>query len=227
MAPVDRTAVWPLLNERSGGYNKTGIFLALLAVYESFTRPEDQKSRSDKSKSIRTERYHWLQAGIPLGALLFVLHTLLSDSSTLISWSWRGYQNGRPRGPLPHIHSSLTLISQCLGILLGLCPSVNAHLSSPYWFLYGATSSFVLYRYRDWPGYIGGLNLACFAMSIIPFLLHRAAHTESVTKTYVTTIAFWCLLIMANVWTVAYAFVPGGVYLRERTDLLANLYHSN
>jgi phosphotransferase system glucose/maltose/N-acetylglucosamine-specific IIC component len=89
----------------------------------------------------------------------------------------------------------------------------------------GAISTYVLYTQKDWMGYIGGLIFATFWMSIIPLVLHNATtgfdtETRSGTaKTYTGAFFILILLLLANVWTVAYAFVPGGVYLRERTDL--------
>ena len=48
---ANRDTVWPLVNEQSGGYNKTGILLAFLAVFEFYHRPEAQKPHPEKSKS--------------------------------------------------------------------------------------------------------------------------------------------------------------------------------
>jgi hypothetical protein len=157
---------------------------------------------------------HTVAAALPLGSLLFTLVNLLADSSTLIAWSWTGYENGLPKGPSPHLHGSLTFIAQSLGLLL--CSTLT---SSFGWFLYGAASAFVLHQYRNWPGYIGGLNLAVFIMSIIPMVLQRAAATRDPALTYSLAMLIYCLLQVAGVFTVAYAFVPGGEYFRERTDL--------
>jgi hypothetical protein len=77
-----------------------------------------------------------------------------------------------------------------------------------------------MYAYKHWLGYAGGFNVAIFLMSITPGVVHRAGLTSNVGKSFFTTWLLVCLFDLAHVWTVAYAFVPGGVYLRERTDLL-------
>lgn len=56
-------------------------------------------------------------------------------------------------------------------------------------------------------------------MSIIPHVLLYTSGTSSVTKTYTAAFITVILLYLADVWTVAYAFVPGGDLLRERTDM--------
>lgn len=92
-------------------------------------------------------------------------------------------------------------------------------LANPLWFVFGSACSYVMYTYRNWSGYLGGLGLAIFVMGSLPLILHNASSTRAVFKTSFTAMLVYCLLALANVWTVAYAFVPGGVYLRERTDL--------
>jgi hypothetical protein len=80
-----------------------------------------------------------------------------------------------------------------------------------------------MYQYRDWVGYAGGLNLSIFLMSILPATLQQTTEAAKggIGRTYFVTFLVVSLLYLASVWTVAYAFVPGGVYLRERTDLCA------
>ena len=56
-------------------------------------------------------------------------------------------------------------------------------------------------------------------MSIIPQTLKQAARSPFVGRTYFTAFLVTVVLYLANVWTVAYAFVPDGELLRERTDL--------
>ncbi|KAJ7773105.1 Frag1/DRAM/Sfk1 family-domain-containing protein [Mycena metata] len=228
--------VWPFVNSQSGGYNKIGIFLAILAVYEHHVRKPAMQEQPKKTKQnaktpapkIVSPAGHWLTGAIPLGSLIFTLHSLLSDSSTLISWSWTGYLNSQPRGPVPHLHGSVTFIAQSIGLFLATTviswASIDG-LAHPLWFFYGCTGATILYTYRNWLGYMGGLNLAIFIMSVIPIVLRRASAAagsrgESTGKVYFTAMLVYCLLGLASIWTVAYAFVPGGVYLRERTDIV-------
>lgn len=223
-----------MVNEQSGGYNKIGLGLSFLALLEFQTRPSVSDRQSAKqnipaSSQSKSENAavppdsKWLPAAIALGSLIFSLHCLLSDSSTLIAWSWTGYADRRPQGPQPHLHGSITLIAQSIGLLIPILLPSWGHrvLTHPLWFAYGVASAFVMYQYRNWLGYIGGVNLAVFLMAIIPQVLQGAALASKarMTKTYFTAWLVACLLDLANVWTVAYAFVPGGVYLRERTDL--------
>ena len=181
---------------------------------------------------------HWLTASLSFGALIFTLHNHLEDPSTLIAWSWTGYENRVPKGPVPHLHGAITLVVQCAGLLLPVVltsafesPSESRWSNSdgrmgildhPVWFVFGAASSWIMYAYRDWTGYIGGLALAFWTMSIIPMVFQRTsalaiAHGKA-ARTYTTAFLVYCLLLLASIFTVAYAFVPGAMIFRERTD---------
>ena len=216
-----------MLNEKSGGYNKTGIFLAICALLELATRPsaipktieeENRKSNSKDDGPSMASSSRWLTASIALGSIIFTLHCFFMDSSTIIAWSWTGYKDGQPKGPMPHLHGSLTLIAQAIGLSTpALFPSF--WFSSPMWFSYGCTGAYVMYNFRDWTGFIGGLNLAVFVMSMLPSIIQQSAQQGKAGRTYFTAFFVTILFYLANVWTVAYAFVPGGPYLRERSDL--------
>lgn len=93
----------------------------------------------------------------------------------------------------------------------------------------------MMYSYRNWLGYTGGLAHALFLMSVIPLVLQRAAiavgsNTSSpdtakltgVARTYMLAMFVYCLLNLASIFTAAYAFVPGGWVFRERTDVYAS-----
>ncbi|KAF8622551.1 hypothetical protein AX15_006904 [Amanita polypyramis BW_CC] len=206
--------IWPFITEGAGGYNRIGFALAIGGLFERHLRGAPLNER--RTDQVITAKYARTAAvALPLGSLLFTLTNLLVDSGTLIAWSWTGYENGVPRGPLPHLYGYLTLVAQALGLMLNL-----RLVSSMGWFLYGAASAFVLYQYRNWLGYIGGLNFTLFIMSIISVVFQRAAATPNPFVTYSTAMLIYCLFQVAGVFTVAYAFVPGGEYFRERTDLL-------
>ncbi|KAL0574045.1 Protein cwh43 [Marasmius crinis-equi] len=214
--------VWPIVDHRSGGYNKTGLFLALLALAELYTRPISAHPPSERDQS-KPPQESTLTAALPLGSLLFVYHNFLSEPATLVAWSWTGYENGRPRGPLPGQHGSITLITQCVGVLLAvaLLRTKKAHLlTHPIWFVVGGIGVYVMYHYRNWRGYGGSLVYALFSMSVTPLAVIQASKAKNVTRTYFIAMLVYCVLMLAAVWAVAYAFVPGGEYLRERTGLI-------
>jgi hypothetical protein len=192
-----------------------GISLACLAITEVAFRPITTRTKATPEQ---VRKVHWAMAGMPLGSLMFMLHTYLHDPSILIAWSWTGYENGLPRGPLPHIHGAFTIVSQCLGVLFAtsFMAPLSKHIS---WFALGSSAFYALYQYRCWPGYIAGLSAAFFIMPLLPVTLSRASETDSVARTYTTAVATYCLLTFLSVMTVAYAFVPGAVYLRERTNV--------
>ncbi|KIM62789.1 hypothetical protein SCLCIDRAFT_24844 [Scleroderma citrinum Foug A] len=229
--------VWPMLNEETGGYNKTGILLAILALLELGTRPPASCASASvplnpKGTDINTRSPdkwdgddHWLPSSIALGSLFFTLHCMFSDSSTIIAWSWTGYEDRQPRGPMPHLYGSLTLIAQSVGLLIPavLLPSTSsALLTHPVWFAYGCAAAFVMYNFRDWQGFAGGLNFAVFCMSVIPSILTQVAVRGSGKPGRTLFVAFFVAILfyLANVFTAAYAFVPGGTYFRERTNLV-------
>lgn len=247
--------VWPFINNKSGGYNKTGLIFAILALADLSTRPRVPSTKV--SLSHKAQQVHWLPAALALGSLIFSIHNLLAESSTLVAWSWTGYENGVPRGPLPHVHSALTILVQCAGLALGTYASLGSTSSSlrssdkatrsngsagldgaasrnhihilishPSFYAFGATSTYVLYMYRNWLGYAGGLGMAFFLMCVTPIVFEYTAAATSNGKTHSnvgrtlgTAFLVYCLMILASIFTVAYAFVPGGVYFRERTDL--------
>jgi hypothetical protein len=130
----------------------------------------------------------------------------------------------------------LTITALAFGLLLAHLSTTSIKskrfLSHPLWFLFGSASSYVLYTFRNWTGYAGGLGVGIFLMSILPLGFQAASDASggvngtatchknlALPKTYTIALAVYCALNLASVFTVAYAFVPGGVYFRERTDL--------
>ncbi|PPQ98754.1 White hypersensitive protein [Panaeolus cyanescens] len=231
--------IWPFINHKANGWNNTGIVLTLLAVFEYSSRPTNLAPISKETPLVRKQSPSIVLNALPLGSLLFCLHNFLSEPSTLIAWSWTGYTNGSPNGPVPHIHGFFTVGAMTLGLLYGLLNTIKpavgqkSNILPPLlWFHFGAASCYVMYTYRNWLGYIGGLGVAMFLMSIIPLVFQTAANAAvytdatsgrtvyAVRGVYTTAFVVYCLLNLASIFTVAYAFVPGGVYFRERTDLV-------
>ncbi|TBU27075.1 Frag1/DRAM/Sfk1 family-domain-containing protein [Dichomitus squalens] len=215
--------IWPFVNENSGGCNKTGIALALLAILEFAYRPvQSQPVKPAKSAPTPAPQTHWFPGAIFLGSFIFSLHSLLGDPSTLIAWSWTGYPI---TGPIPSQHGSLTHLAQVLGLglaaFLAGSASTSDVLAHPLYLALGSASAYVMYTYKDWTGYAGGLGVAAFLMSLVPTVWARAraaALDGGVAKTAAVAWLVVCFFDVASVFTVAYAFVPGGEYFRERTN---------
>lgn len=204
--------IWPIMNAENGGYNKIGLALAVLAVFRSTrrTRPiNEELALLPQSKGESS-----IYAIIGLAGLLFGLHSLLSDSSTMILWVWDGYP---VKGPLAVPHGAYTIVSMGAGFLIGLFRSDLAKT----WSFYGVacTAAGVFYHNPGWLGYYGALVLATYLMALIPSFVQSATrHTPG--KTFGFAFLFYNIIVLAHVWVVAYAFVPGGPLLRERTDLV-------
>ncbi|KAG6839895.1 hypothetical protein C0991_010677 [Blastosporella zonata] len=219
--------VWPFVNGKDTIYNAIGLTLALVAVYESHTRPiaPTATKLTKEGQAPFSNHVNWISVALPLGSLLFSLHNMLSDPSTLVAWSWTGYHDRSPKGPVPHLHGSLTLIAQCAGLLIPMLlnPShATELLTHPVWFMFGALSACIMYTYRNWTGYTGGLGFALFLMSAVPGVLQNAVQATrargNVARVFGAAMGVYCVLNLASIFTVAYAFVSGGVVFRERTD---------
>ncbi|KAL1721577.1 Frag1/DRAM/Sfk1 family-domain-containing protein [Schizophyllum commune] len=228
--------VWPFVNEATGGYNKTGILLAVLCCVELVLRhPITSDAPPPTPRTAETPKVHWVFGALPFGALTFILHAYLTEPGTLAAWAWTGWNDYKPSGPLPH-HAVLTLLAMAIGAALavsslrddGSDTSANTQhltqnliaslLTHPIWHILGSVVSLIMYRYRGWTGYAGSLAAALYWTSLVPSVISRAAATGKPGRTLGLAMFVYILFILASVWTVAYAFVPGGIYLRERTD---------
>ncbi|KAH9945479.1 Frag1/DRAM/Sfk1 family-domain-containing protein [Epithele typhae] len=231
--------IWPLVDSQSGGMHKTAIAFTVLAwiswlkrvpVHEGQRQAEERFDKHDETRWKNTKPpspgppRHWLRASLPLGALIFSLHSLLSDASTLIAWSWTGYP---VTGPVPNQHGAITHIAQALGLAWGAALTGGIEgwwaLAHPVYYALGAGGAYAMYAHRDWAGYEGGLVLAFFLMSIVPLVWARtreAAARAGLAKVAAVAWLVNALFDVASTFTVAYAFVPGGQYFRERTDMV-------
>ncbi|BDD56780.1 hypothetical protein MAP00_002202 [Monascus purpureus] len=201
--------IWPTMHAENGGWNKLGLFLAVLAVLRS-TRSSrvsggDYLPAGGKNGSS-------VLAGISLGGLIFALHSLLSDSSTMISWVWEGYP---VRGPIAVPHGALTIFMMGAGLVYGLFhPTVAKSWTA---FGIGSLGAAFLTCKSHWTGFYGGLTLAFYLFAVTPVLLSSAVrHPPGITFGIGSVV--YIFLVLFHVWVVAYAFVPGGHLVREHTD---------
>lgn len=201
--------IWPISHASNGGWNATGLLLAVLAVLRS-TR-KSPTSGSDLAIQGRKEGSSLL-AGLGLAGLFFGLHSLLSDSSTMILWVWEGYP---VRGPISAPHGAWTIAAMGAGLILGL---FNEDIARS-WTLYGIGSvgAAMLTLYSNWTGYYGALMLTVYLMAASVPLIGSAAR-KSPARTFGIGFLVYNFMVLFHVWVVAYAFVPGGPLVREHTD---------
>ena len=201
--------IWPISHASNGGWNATGFILAVLAVLRS-TR-KSPATGSDLAIQGRKEGSSLL-AGLGLGGLFFGLHSLLSDSSTMILWVWEGYP---VRGPISAPHGAWTIAAMGAGLILGL---FNEDIARS-WTLYGIGSvgAAMLTLYSNWTGYYGALILTVYLMGASVPLIGSAAR-KSPARTFGIGFLAYNFMVLFHVWVVAYAFVPGGPLVREHTD---------
>lgn len=203
--------VWPIMHAGNGGWNKLGLLLAVLAVLRS-TRKFSVSGGDYFPSSGR--KGSPILAGLGIGGLMFAMHSLLSDSSTMIIWVWEGYPI---RGPIPVPHGALTIFVMGAGLLFGLFePRVAGSWAA---FGIGSVAATLLTFFSHWTGFYGGLVLAFYTMAVSPVLISSAVR-HSPAKSFGVGFILYIFLILFHVWVVAYAFVPGGPLVREHTDWL-------
>ncbi|KAF2263519.1 calcofluor white hypersensitive protein precursor [Lojkania enalia] len=201
--------IWPVMHAPNGGWNKLGLSLAIIAMLRS-TRSAASSGADipapGPNKSSPT------LAGLGLAGLFFAMHSLLSDSSTMILWVWEGYP---VRGPLSVPHGAWTLLAMGFGLIFGLFAPEFAR----GWAFYGIGSigAAVLTTYSHWTGYYGALAFTIYIMAAAPSLISNATR-HSPTSTFGLGFLIYNIMVLAHVWVVAYAFVPGGPLMREHTD---------
>lgn len=203
--------IWPIMNGENGGWNNIGLLLAVLATLRSTrARHIGELPLTPIQNGVGSS----ILAAVGLSGLLFGLHSLLSDSGTMITWVWDGYP---VKGPLAVPHGAYTLLSMGIGFIIGLFYEDWTRTWSFYGI--GCTAAAIFYRNPGWSGYYGALILAAYLMALIPSFI-QSATKHSPGRTFGLAFLFYNVLVLAHVWVVAYAFVPGGPLLRERTDLV-------
>lgn len=215
MAWWTENPIWPIMHKANGGINEIGIAVGVIASLEVFARdlstPISLASSGSTSLTTPPKGSSWLLASAGFGSILFALHSMFSDSSAIMRWSVDGYPD---YGPEPVPWGVATIGALALGLLLS--PHRRLVTSLP-WFALGCGGCAVFYAYSGWTAYYGGLVLGMVTTSLMPVLV-RSLTAHGAFKTLFTSFMIYNVLCLAHVWVVAYAFVPGGVYARERTN---------
>ncbi|KAH8890504.1 hypothetical protein GQ53DRAFT_177821 [Thozetella sp. PMI_491] len=197
--------LWGIMNEKNGGYNGVGLALAVLASLR-FTRRAPVQGGGEQRKGSA------LLAAFGIAGVFFGMHSLLSDTSTMILWVWDGYPI---RGPVSNVHAYYTIAAMTGGIILSLYrPGLVTS-----WSAYGVAcvGAALVTLYHRWLGYTGAFTLAAYLPAIaIPLISNAAKKNPGVA--FGLGFFIYNLLVLFHVWVVAYAFVPGGPLVREHTD---------
>ena len=201
--------IWPILHPGIGGWNKTGLILGIGAVWYS-TRPVH--TSGGDMRQANAKKGSSVLAAFGIGGAFFALHSLLSDSSTMILWVWEGFP---VHGPTASPHGAVTIFAMGLGLLLGT--ALPGAFKSWAAFGIGSVGAALLTCYMNWTGYYGALLLTVYIMGVTPSLITSAAQ-HNPAKTFGLGSLLYIFLVLFHCWVVGYAFVPGGPLVREHTD---------
>ncbi|KAK5114310.1 hypothetical protein LTR62_002561 [Meristemomyces frigidus] len=203
---------WPIMNETNGGWNKTFLVMFFLAIGWIYLRQTTMAPIGTVQKHEQPAKGASLLAGFGFAGLLFALHSLLSDSSTMILWVWSGYP---VTGPLAVPHGAWTIFAMGLGLVFGLFyPNLARSWTA---FGVGSIGAAFLTLYEDWTGYYGALALTVYLTAVTPTLIGNAVKFQP-GRTFFTGFFVYNFMVLFHVWIVGYAFVPGGPLVREHTD---------
>lgn len=201
--------VWPIMHSANGGKNEIGLALALVAAWRFTRRSPLNTGIAKDDKTVGGSAF---LSALGIGGLFFGLHSLLSDTSTMILWVWEGYPI---RGPQSATHGWLTLAAMTAGLLTGISrPKLVSTWSA---FGIGSVGAAVLTTKHNWLGYAGALVTAFYLMAIANPILVQASK-KSPASTFGLGFLIYNFVVLFHVWVVAYAFVPGGPLVREHTD---------
>ncbi|KAG0252297.1 hypothetical protein BG011_007078 [Mortierella polycephala] len=218
--------IWPIMNENTGGQNMVGLVLGVLASVQVMLRKEPG---SDEPQSIQKKSENWVLAAIGAGGYLFCLHSMFTDATTISRWSLGGYPN---TGPQPVPGGLMVIAAMAMGLTLS---SKRRWVTSLVWWAVGSAGLAVLHFYEGDVGFAGGIVFTVYALSLFPTLF-RSLSRQPPGRTFLLAMLTYNVLALAHVWVVAYAFVPGGEVMRERTDyvlvamqscLLLGIFNSN
>lgn len=196
----------------SNNSNSAVIAIATVAVIDQIISGADSTDHKEGQQTF-VDRPRWLTTALGFGSLLYLTHWCFGEVSLITRWTVRGYPS---HGPLPNPWGAPVLFCLAVGVYL----SPRRQLAqSKVWWLVALVGFAALYYLPTWHGYTGGLVLAVYTMSIWPEMTDRLTLCPPV-RTLVVVMLVYLVQIFFFVWTVAYNFVPGGVYTREHTDYL-------
>ncbi|SPO35994.1 related to CWH43 - putative sensor/transporter protein [Pseudozyma flocculosa] len=208
---------WPFLDSTNGGLNPYALALGVLCTLEIWTRPRKEGRPAINFRSANEGLGSFWKASIGTGVLLYALHAHLTDTGTLIAWGWTGYP---VTGPTAIQYGSVILSAMAASTLIRLGEPRVA--TSPLLVAVHAISAYLLKWHTDWVSFVGAAGFA-FTLPPLAFPLIAAAMRHNPLKVMLASWLVANVLVFVGILTVAYAFVPGGKIMRERTGFMLAL----
>ena len=201
---------WAVMHKPNGGANEIGITIGILSALLT-----PKTTGSEKEGGLSYKGGSLLLAALGIGGYFYSIFSYLSDTSTLVFWTWSGYPI---QGPTYLTGGLINVAAVSLGLLYSLKLSPE-RLSGTVHLMLGALGAGMLYTFPDWIGYAGA-SLYSFYLASMVGIIFSNAKGHNAGALFSLAFFFSIIISLASVWVVAYAFVPGGFLLRERSDIV-------